>query len=184
MQSKSNCVQDHAARILECMIPGVPSARLRIQQPAIDFQGPQRNVVERRRLMKLRHVVLFGFGKAQSPAATAEVIRPLRGTESPSSGHRRFRMGRELQPRGPRPWTQPRFLAHFRQRAGARRLPCASRSHSLFELGPAICVFGDGSGLLGRKDAQLSLRKRVTDGDYPPDAATSSAPAVAARQIP
>ena len=57
------------------MIPGVPSARLKIQQPAIDFQGPQRNVVERRRLMKLRHVVLFGFGKAQSPAATAEVIR-------------------------------------------------------------------------------------------------------------
>jgi hypothetical protein len=25
--------------------------------------------------MKLRHVVLFGFGKAQSPAAIAEVIR-------------------------------------------------------------------------------------------------------------
>ena len=25
--------------------------------------------------MKLRHVVLFGFGKAQSPAATAEIIR-------------------------------------------------------------------------------------------------------------
>ena len=57
------------------MIPEVPSARLRIQQPAIDFQGPQRNVVERRRLMKLRHVVLFGFGKAQSPGAIAEVIR-------------------------------------------------------------------------------------------------------------
>jgi cyclohexadienyl dehydratase len=37
---------------------------------------------------------------------------------------------------------------------------------------------------LGRKDAKLSLRKRVTDGDYPPDAATSSAPVAAACQIP
>ena len=118
--------------------------------------------------MKLRHLVLFGFGKAHSSAAIAEVIRRFAELKALVPQHRRFRMGRELQPRGPRPWTQPRFLAHFRQRAGARRLPCASRSHSLFELGPAICVFGDGSGLLGRKDAQLSLRKRVTDGDYPP----------------
>jgi hypothetical protein len=29
---------------------------------------------------------------------------------------------------------------------------------SLFEVGPAICAFGDGSRLLGRKDAKLSLR--------------------------
>ena len=99
MQSKSNCVQDHTARILECMIPGVPSARLRIQQPAIDFQGPQRNVVERRRLMKLRHVVLFGFGKAQSPAATAEVIRRFADLKAQVPGIDDFEWGENSSPR-------------------------------------------------------------------------------------
>jgi hypothetical protein len=153
-------VQDHTARILECMIPGVPSARLRIQQPAIDFQGPQRNVVERRRLMKLRHVVLFGFGKAQSPAATAEVIRRFVELKALVPDIDDFDWGENSSPEGLDRGHSHAFLLTFAS-ARARRLPCASRSHSLFELGPAICVFGDGSGLLGRNDAQLSPRKRV-----------------------
>jgi hypothetical protein len=40
VQSESNCVQDHTARILECRIPGVPKRTPPIQQPASDFQGP------------------------------------------------------------------------------------------------------------------------------------------------
>jgi Stress responsive A/B Barrel Domain len=101
--------------------------------------------------MKLRHVVLFGFGKAQSPAAIAEVVRRFVELRALVPGIDDFEWGENSSPEGLDHGHSHVFL-----------LPCASGSRGPCELGPAICVVGDGSGLLGRKDAKLSLGTRVT----------------------
>jgi hypothetical protein len=68
-------------------------------------------------------------------------------------------MGRKLKPRRPRSRTQPCLSAHFRQSSGAGRLSCASRSRRVCELGTAICVFGDGPGLLGEEQSSGRFRR-------------------------
>ena len=50
--------------------------------------------------MKLRHVVLFGFGKAQSPAAIAEVIRRFAELKALVPGIDDFEWGENSSPEG------------------------------------------------------------------------------------
>jgi hypothetical protein len=50
--------------------------------------------------MKLRHVVLFGLGKAQSPAAIAEVIRRFAELEALVPGIDDFEWGENSSPEG------------------------------------------------------------------------------------
>ena len=50
--------------------------------------------------MKLRHVVLFGFGKAQSPAKIAEVIRRFAELKALVPGIDDFEWGENSSPEG------------------------------------------------------------------------------------
>jgi hypothetical protein len=50
--------------------------------------------------MKLRHVVLFGFGKAQSPAAIAEVICRFADLKALVPGIDDFEWGENSSPEG------------------------------------------------------------------------------------
>ncbi len=50
--------------------------------------------------MTLRHVVLFGFGKAQSPAAVAEVVRRFAALKDLVPGIEDFEWGENSSPEG------------------------------------------------------------------------------------
>jgi hypothetical protein len=69
--------------------------------------------------MKLRHMVLFGFGKAQSPAAIAEVIRRFVDLKALVPGIDDFEWGENSSPEGLDHGHSHVFLAQFRSRAGA-----------------------------------------------------------------
>jgi hypothetical protein len=100
--------------------------------------------------MKLRHVVLFGFGKAQSPATLAEVMRRFGELEALVPGIDDFEWGANSSPEGLDHGQRHVFLLTFAS-ARARDAYLVHPDHGrLCELGPAICVLGDGSGLLGR----------------------------------
>jgi hypothetical protein len=71
-----------------------------IQQSATDVQVPQRNIEEMYTSMKLRHVVLFGFGKAHSSAAIAEVIRRFAELKALVPGIDDFEWGENSSPEG------------------------------------------------------------------------------------
>jgi hypothetical protein len=71
-----------------------------IQQSADDVQVRNRNIDGRHRSTKLRHVVLFGFGKAQSSAAIAEVIRRFAELEALVPGIDDFEWGENSSPEG------------------------------------------------------------------------------------
>jgi hypothetical protein len=85
---------------LDYMIGRVRRRLPQIQQSATDVQVPQRNIDERYPSMKLRHVVLFGFGKAHSSAAIAEVIRRFAELKALVPGIDDFEWGENSSPEG------------------------------------------------------------------------------------
>ena len=96
--------------------------------------------------MKLRHVVLFGFGKAHSSAAIAEVIRRFAELKALVPGIDDFEWGENSSPEGLDHGHSHVFLLTFAN-ARARDAYLVHPDHAAFcELGPAICVLGDGSG--------------------------------------
>jgi Stress responsive A/B Barrel Domain len=69
--------------------------------------------------MKLRHVVLFGFEKAQSPAAIAEVVRRFAELKALVPGIDDFEWGENSSAEGLDNGHSHVFSAHFCQCSGA-----------------------------------------------------------------
>ena len=69
--------------------------------------------------MKLRHVVLFGFEKAQSPAVITEVVRRFAELKALVPGIDDFEWGENSSAEALDNGTQPRLSAHFSQCSGA-----------------------------------------------------------------
>jgi hypothetical protein len=63
--------------------------------------------------MTLRHVVLFGFGEAQSPAAIAEVIRRFAALKDLVPGIDEFEWGENSSPEGLNQGHSHAFLLTF-----------------------------------------------------------------------
>jgi hypothetical protein len=81
--------------------------------------------------MKLRHVVLFGFGKAQSPAAVAEVIRRFVELKALVPGIEGFEWGENSSPEGLDRGHSHVFLLTF-VNARARDAYLAHPDHAAF----------------------------------------------------
>lgn len=74
--------------------------------------------------MKLRHVVLFGFGKAQSPAATAEVILRFAELKALVAEIEDFEWGENSSPEGLDRGHSHAFLLTSRARGRATLTLC------------------------------------------------------------
>jgi Stress responsive A/B Barrel Domain len=81
--------------------------------------------------MKLRHVVLFGFGKAQSPSAIANVIRRFAELKALVPGIDDFEWGENSSPEGLDHGHSHVFLLTFSS-AAARDAYLVHPDHSAF----------------------------------------------------
>ena len=81
--------------------------------------------------MKLRHVVLFGFGEQTSPAEIAEVIRRFAGLKALIPGIEDFEWGENASPEGLHQGHSHAFLLTFAS-AEARDAYLVHPDHAAF----------------------------------------------------
>jgi Stress responsive A/B Barrel Domain len=98
--------------------------------------------------MTLRHVVLFGFGKAQSPAAVAEVIRRFAELKERVPGVEDFEWGENLSLEGLDHGHSHAFLLTFANSEAPTPILCIPITQPL-RAGSSHCVFGDGPKIIG-----------------------------------